>query len=1216
MTKSTDELHIYQRSIQQGERTSLSVLTQLIPPGSTILDLGCGTGALGQYLAHHQRCTSDGVTLNPSEARRASAYYRRVEIADLETVNLSMLFAGERYDVIVCADVLEHLRQPEHLLQACRELLAPGGRLLISVPNAGYAGLLLELMHGDFRYRTEGLLDRTHLRFFTRRSLERFLREQHWNLETLESIRRELSDSEFPIAPDALPPPVARYVLSRPDALTYQLVVLARPSPAIIAIESDAFAADTTPSQAVFTAQAYLGDAGQYTEDRKWVCDGVIGKPYQTLRFTLPASSDTAPCLRFDPADRPGFLRLHRIGLRDAQGQLCWEWNALTDNIQGLASQPHQQIGWQSPLPTAPGSALLLLSGEDPWFELPIAPQILHACLHKAGASLEAEVGWPMSADYLALTSVAQAQQARIAHSEQSLAHMQGQYIQVLDTLATAQAQLQQWAPAAHELAHLQAQHHALQEQCQTLQAHISSIENSTIFRATRPIVKAKIRLDRALGHRPPEQPPIVTPPQTTTPPPLEPTSLPTATDAPAVTLPQPSVGMPAPAVDIIIPVYKGLHDTQQCVYSVLASTCFTKSHLIVINDASPDPELTQWLRDLAENDPRLTLLENASNQGFVATANRGMALNPLHDVVLLNSDTEVAGDWLDRLRATAYSQSIAGTVTPLSNNATICSYPRFCENNPLPRGYGTAALDALCAQTNPRAAIDIPTGVGFCMYIRRDCLSQIGPFDVQSFGAGYGEENDFCQRAAQFGWTNLLALDTFVRHTGGVSFGSSKTPKEQAALQTLQRLHPGYEETIRTHLREDPARPYRRALDIARLRTDSRPRVLAVLHGIGGGTLRHAHELATTLESRFITLSLIPQADHYVQLRWMDPHEDFLENYHWPTQAAELLALLRDVGISHVHYHHLLGVHPQIMLIPQQLGVSYDFTAHDYYTACPQVALVNSVNGYCGEQGQAQCEACLSHRPAPTGESILDWRLRHSLFLNGAANVLAPSKDTARRLLHYFPSAHVHFAPHTDIDSGTAMPQPAPHAIAEHAHLRVLVIGAVNEVKGGDILEATAIEAASMDAPIEFHLMGYAHRTLATQPHASLSVHGPYQDNDLVRLLQRMKPDLVWFPAQWPETYSYTLSACLQAGIPIVAPSLGAFPERLSSRRWTWLMPWNTSPRAWLDFFLSLRAQHFQTGHEPPAAPTFPAAEEDALIRLWSYETDYLRHLDMKAPA
>ena len=139
-------------------------------------------------------------------------------------------FAG--YDAIVCADVLEHIRQSPRVLAECRALLAPGGRLLLSIPNAGYSGLVAELMAGEFRYRTEGLLDETHVRFFTRRTLLRFLAEHGWAVECTEAITRQLPDSEFKVAFDALPPAVARHLLALPDALTYQFIVVARPAQA------------------------------------------------------------------------------------------------------------------------------------------------------------------------------------------------------------------------------------------------------------------------------------------------------------------------------------------------------------------------------------------------------------------------------------------------------------------------------------------------------------------------------------------------------------------------------------------------------------------------------------------------------------------------------------------------------------------------------------------------------------------------------------------------------------------------------------------------------------------------------------------------------------------------------------------------------------------------------------------------------------------------
>jgi glycosyltransferase involved in cell wall biosynthesis len=181
---------------------------------------------------------------------------------------------------------------------------------------------------------------------------------------------------------------------------------------------------------------------------------------------------------------------------------------------------------------------------------------------------------------------------------------------------------------------------------------------------------------------------------------------------------------------------------------------------------------------------------------------------------------------------------------------------------------------------------------------------------------------------------------------------------------------------------------------------------------------------------------------------------------------------------------------------------------------------------------------------------------------------------------------------------------------------LRVVVVGALSAIKGSDILEAVASEAAATAAPLEFHLVGYPYRVTKTLPHANLTIHGAYAEKDLPAILDRLKPDVVWFPALWPETYSYTLSTCLAQGVPVVAPDLGAFSERLDGRRWTWLHPWNTSPTDWFQLFLDIRQDNFMTGvePEPPSAATPSGA--DALIQTWSYEHDYLHDLPAALPA
>ena len=941
-----EDLHVYLRSITPGERTSLSVLASLVHNQATVLDLGCGSGALGQHLSETRGCTLDGVTLSEAEATHARPHYRRVVVDNLESCDLVATFAGSHYDFIVCADVLEHLSRPEQVLAACRQLLQPEGRLLISVPNAGYTGLIAELLEGEFLYREEGLLDRTHLRFFTRRSLARFLGEQRWAIDSVDTIARELPESEFDAAFDRLPPSVARHLLGAPDALSYQFICMAHP----VAATQPAWAPSTTPAapaQARFTAQLYLGHDGHYSEARKLTASGVIGQERQTLRFELPSQHMPVTQLRLDPADRPGCVHLYRLALRSADGATLWQWSADTDPRSLLAATPHSQIVWQAPLPPAAGATLLLLAGDEPWFELPIAATLLTACPQE-GTTLEVELGWPMSADYVALSGTVRPLHDRIAQLESDCRDAASRLNHVQTDLAAAQNRSQLLEESnqatARQRATWQQEATRLQNDLAELSQHLHTIETSTVFRATRPIVHAKMRLDRLLGR----------------------SQQPSPHAEPAIT-PTP-ITPPQHPVDIIVPVYRGLADTRLCIDSVLASTNQSPWRLVIINDASPEPEVTAWLRERAAQDSRITLLENPDNLGFVGTVNRGMALSDSNDVLLLNSDTEVANNWLDRIRSAAYGDSKVASVTPFSNNATICSYPRFCIDNRLPAGYDTARLDALCAQTNPGAVVDVPTGVGFCMYVRRDCLAQVGLFDTENFGKGYGEENDFCQRAAKAGWRNLHLLDTFVLHTGGVSFGDSKSPREKAAMETLRRLHPRYESAVMAFVQADPAQPYRLALDVARIAQTQLPVVLAVLHDRAGGTVRHVRELAQHLREQAVFLTLTPAPDRCVRLELAGKDEGFQLVFRLADQYQDLVQALTQLGVRHIHYHHLLGHDPLIMDLPPQLGVGYDFTAHDFYSYCTHISMTGNDNRYAGEAAPGLCACCSPQDPAPVG--------------------------------------------------------------------------------------------------------------------------------------------------------------------------------------------------------------------------------------------------------
>ena len=159
-------------------------------------------------------------------------------------------------------------------------------------------------------------------------------------------------------------------------------------------------------------------------------------------------------------------------------------------------------------------------------------------------------------------------------------------------------------------------------------------------------------------------------------------------------------------------------------------------------------------------------------------------------DVVLLNSDTEVPSGWLRRLAAQAYADRRVATVSPLSNNATICSYPDN-DGGPIAFGQTLEEVDDVCRTVNAGRWVDAPTTSGFCMYIRRKALREVGLFDAERFTVGYGEENDFCLRATALGWKHRIACDTFVYHKGSVSFGDRIATLTARAMKLMLERYP-----------------------------------------------------------------------------------------------------------------------------------------------------------------------------------------------------------------------------------------------------------------------------------------------------------------------------------------------------------------------------------------------------------------------------------------
>lgn len=635
--------------------------------------------------------------------------------------------------------------------------------------------------------------------------------------------------------------------------------------------------------------------------------------------------------------------------------------------------------------------------------------------------------------------------------------------------------------------------------------------------------------------------------------------------------------------INVIIPVYRGIYETGRCIESVIAAGLPKNAFVTIIDDASPEPGMLPLL-DGYSKQHAVTLLRNPVNLGFVATVNRGMALRPGADVVLLNSDTEVPAGWLERLQRCAYAEPEIGTATPFSNNATICSYPKFCADNLIPTGYSVETLDALFKEANPEKIVDIPTAVGFCMYIRRACLNETGLFDEERFGKGYGEENDFCLRATAKGWRHALCADLFVYHAGSVSFANERDERAQNALRLIAERHPKYQAGVQKHISKDPARYLRHRVDLLRLIANEKPVILLISHRLGGGVLKHEQELSRLFAEKVNFLRLTPGINGQVEISWYKDGECLRLHFLLPIDWQELVDFLRLAQVTRVHFHHLMDIPKQIEGLPLALGVAYDFTIHDYFLICPRVTLTNADNSYCGEPPEDGCNACLKNAPKHQRD-IRAWRLHYGKLLADAERVLVPSHDVALRLKRYFQLGNIIVSPHTDMRGQEILTQ-NPLTLQVEERLRIVVMGALSAIKGADLLESAALDAKRRGLLLEFHLIGYAWRKLAAKPKSLLTASGSYRDEELLGLLDAAKPHLIWFPALWPETYSYTLSAALVSGLPVVAPDLGAFPERLANRAWSWVCPWNQSAYDWNDFFVHLREAHFLTG-APPYLPS-----------------------------
>ncbi len=607
-----------------------------------------------------------------------------------------------------------------------------------------------------------------------------------------------------------------------------------------------------------------------------------------------------------------------------------------------------------------------------------------------------------------------------------------------------------------------------------------------------------------------------------------------------------PAAAMTTPRLTVIIPVYRDVALTRACVDSVLRDRDARHDAVLLIDDASPEPGMAEMLARY-ESAPNVFVLRNAENLGFVGSVNKGLAFAREGDVVLLNSDTVIFSGGLAALSRVARAEPGVATVTPLSNAATLFSYPVPDQTSGRLRDVDFETLAAIALADNAGLTVAVPTGHGFCMLITRAALDALGGFDPE-FGRGYGEENDFCRRAADMGLRNLAAAEVFVEHRESVSFTEEKKDLLTRNLARLETRFPEYAAEVRTALARDVLRGARWALDGARLargRAAGTRHRLVVRNWLGGGTQQAIADMAAHGGRdgvEVLDLCALPGGGSV--LRGFAPR---LRAVFAEPETDALFKLLGEAAVEAIDVHQVLGFSPAFVAALRDFaaGRHCRVVLHDYYTLCPRVTMIDASGRFCGGPAVAQCERCVRlggghEADRMLGLSVARQRGLMRELLLAADRVVAPSASAAGWVRHAFAEVRVDVVPHPEDPASFQVPVRRGDAAT------VLLLGAIGPHKGADTLLAVARRARLVAPALRFVVVGYTSCDAALRAVGNVRITGNYARHELPGLIEEADGVMALFLHNWPETYSYTLSEAVRHGLVPVVPDIGAPAERV----------------------------------------------------------------------
>lgn len=465
--------------------------------------------------------------------------------------------------------------------------------------------------------------------------------------------------------------------------------------------------------------------------------------------------------------------------------------------------------------------------------------------------------------------------------------------------------------------------------------------------------------------------------------------------------------------VDIIIPIYNAYEDLVKCILSIWEHTDLAVNRLILVNDKSPDKRIETYINSIAGKN--IIVHNSIQNGGFSASVNIGIQYSTENDVILLNSDTIVTPKWLEKIKICAYSDEFIGTVTPLSNSATLASYPIFGQDNALPENVTVNEMAEIVERCSYKKYPQIPVAVGFCMYIKRCVINEIGLFDAETFGRGYGEENDFCYRAELMGYKHVLCDNAFVFHKGTGSFMSDQKKKLiDEHVEILEKRYPVAMRNTHLYCMENPHQYIRDNITKYLNLFNRKKNILYILHndfrddvttGIGGTQL-HVKDLTENLKRNYNIYILLKEKNSFKLVGYVnsEQYEFDFEDYNissYPLfrskhQAKVLEEIIMDFHIDLIHVHHISTMSLEVYYVANKLNIPLITSIHDFYMICPTYFLYNVNCKFCSGNNNELCQTCLYERIGIhfKGCYITKWQTEMLKALNLSGMIIYPSNS------------------------------------------------------------------------------------------------------------------------------------------------------------------------------------------------------------------------------